>query len=303
MSGKKEATKKNRIQPPDKRPQSVLADAGRKRDLEETIPVLDTKISSKPPACRALKDATERAGQGKAVTNLKKSHDQLRHLAAHLQSVREDEKKHIVREIHDDLGQSLTALKMNLSGIAAKLSISPRNKAIAEELNAAIGLVSSTIGTVKQICTELRPPLLDHLGIGAAIEWQCEEFQKRSGVECQIAVPSDIFTVDMDIAIALFRVFQEALTNVLKHSQATKVEASLKENNGKIVLKIHDNGVGITEKQMSKRHSFGILGMSERLYSLGGTISINGQEQSGTIVTVIIPVSGASTVFDISSKK
>ncbi len=303
MSGEKETTKKNRIQPPDKRLRGVFADAGRKRDLGEAIPVPDAEISGVPPACRALKEATERSGHGKAVTNLEKSHDQLRHLTAHLQSVREDEKKHIAREIHDDLGQSLTALKMNLSRIAAKLSTTPGNKAIAEELNVAIGLVSSTIGTVKQICTELRPPLLDHLGIGAAIEWQCEEFQKSSGVECQIAMPSDVFTVDMDIAIALFRVFQEVLTNVLKHSQATKVEASLKEKNGKIIFKIHDNGVGITERQMSKRHSFGILGMCERLYSLGGTISINGEEQNGTTVTVNIPVSGASTIFDISSKK
>jgi signal transduction histidine kinase len=248
-----------------------------------------------PSLTRALQEATERAERLKAMTDLTKSHEQLRLLAAHLQSVREDERTNIAREIHDELGQNLTASTIELSRIAANLSKKPGNEVIAKQLTAAIGFVSSTIGTVKQICTNLRPPLLDHLGIGAAIEWQCEEFQKRSGVECEVAIASDIFTVNMDVANALFRIFQEALTNVLKHSQATKVEASLKEEDGNVVLEIHDNGVGITENQMSKRHSFGLLGMRERLYPLGGTVSINGKDQGGTILTVSIPVLGTGT--------
>lgn len=246
-----------------------------------------------PSVCRALQEATERAERRKAVADLKESHEHLRLLAAHLHSVREDERTNIAREIHDELGQSLTALKMDLARISAKLSNTPGNEMAAGQLNAAIGLVSSTIGSVKQICTNLRPPLLDHLGIGAAIEWQAEEFQKRSGIECEVAVASDVFTIDIDIATALFRIFQEALTNVLKHSRATKVEASLKEEEDRIVLRIHDNGVGITEKQMSKRHSFGLLGMRERLYAFGGTISINGKEQRGTTLTIVIPTAGA----------
>lgn len=248
-----------------------------------------------PSLTRALQEATERAERLKAVTDLTKSHEQLRQLAAHLQSVREAERTNIAREIHDELGQNLTASTMELSRIAATLSKKPGNEVIARQLTAAIGFVSSTLGTVKQICTNLRPPLLDHLGIGAAIEWQCEEFQKRSGVECEVAIASDIFTVNSDVATALFRIFQEALTNVLKHSQATKVDASLKEGDGKVVLEIHDNGVGITENQMSKRHSFGLLGMRERLYPLGGTVSINGKDQGGTTLTVTIPVLGTGT--------
>ncbi len=248
-----------------------------------------------PSVCRALQEATDRAERRTAVADLKKSHEQLRQLAAHLQSVREEERKNIAREIHDELGQSLTALKMDLSRITAKLSNHPGNDSTVGQLNAAVGLVSSTIGTVKQICTNLRPPLLDHLGVGAAIEWQAEEFQRRSGVTCEVAVASDVFTIDMDIATALFRIFQEALTNVLKHSQATRVEANLKEEAGKIVLQIHDNGVGIAEEQMSKRKSFGLLGMRERLYPLDGTISITGKKQGGTTLTVIIPISGATT--------
>jgi signal transduction histidine kinase len=259
--------------------------------------VMKNRISRLIPSVnRALQEATERSERRKAVADLEKSHEQLRHLAAHLQSVREEERMNIAREIHDELGQSLTALKIDLSRLVAKLSKNPENEAIAEQLNAAIDLVSLTIGTVKQLCTELRPPLLDHLGIGAAIEWQAEEFQKRSGVECEVAVASDVFTVDINITTTLFRIFQEALTNVLKHSQATKVEASLKEENGKIVLEINDNGVGITEKQMQKRHSFGLLGMRERLYPLGGTVSINGSELKGTTLTVIIPIPGKTKV-------
>ncbi|MGO9951258.1 MAG: ATP-binding protein [Dissulfurispiraceae bacterium] len=229
----------------------------------------------------------------KATIALKESHEQLRHLAAHLQTVREEERKRTALEIHDELGQNLTALKMELSRIDAKLANTLGNKAIAEQLHTAISHVSATIGTVNQICTNLRPTLLDHVGIEAAIEWQAEEFQKESGVECAVDFDSGMLTVDKDIANALFRVFQEALANVLKHSQATKVEASLKKKDGKLVLEIHDNGVGVTKKQTSKRHSFGLLGMRELLHFLGGTLSVEGKGQNGTTVTVIIPASGS----------
>jgi signal transduction histidine kinase len=294
MAGKKQVLEKDRIQPLDKRRKGVTAEAGIGRVLNTSVSVVGSKASLISPVCSTLTEAKARSGRGKAATHLEQSHEQLRHLAAHLQSVREDEKTRIACEIHDDLGQSLTALKMNLSRIATKLSNTQSNKAIVEQVTQAIGIVSLTIRTVKQICTDLRPPLLDHLGIGAAIEWQCKEFQRRSGVVCQIALQPDVFTVDMDIAIALFRVFQEALTNVLKHSHATRVEASLEEKDGKIVLEIHDNGVGITEKQMSKRHSFGLLEMRERLYPFGGMISIRGKKQGGTALTVVIPVSSTS---------
>ncbi len=262
--------------------------------------VLKNRISRLIPSVqRAIKESTERAERLKAieerlkaVTDLNKSHEQLRQLAAHLQTVREEERANIARDMHDELGQGLTGLKMLLLRIKAKISDTRGNEAIAEQLNEAIGLVSSTSGTVKRLCTDLRPPLLDHVGIGAALEWQCEEFRKRSGVACEVAVESEIFAINIDIATALFRVFQEALTNVLKHSQATKVEASLTVEDGKIVLELHDNGVGITAEQMSKSNSFGLLGMRERLYHLDGTLSIHGEEQRGTTLTAIIPLTG-----------
>ena len=229
----------------------------------------------------------------KATIALKESHEQLRRLAAHLQSVREEERTRIALEIHDELGQHLTALKMELSLIAANPSTTSGNKVLNEQWKTAIGHVSSTIGTVNKICTNLRPTLLDHLGLEAAIEWQAEDFQKKSGVECTVDLASGVLIDDMDIATALFRVFQEALANVLKHSQATKVKARLKEENSAIVFEIHDNGVGVTKKQISKRYSFGLLGMRERLHPFGGTIAIDGKGQKGTTLTVIIPVSRA----------
>jgi PAS domain S-box-containing protein len=238
-----------------------------------------------------LKQAEDESRQ--AAADLKKSHEQLRSLAAHLQSIREEERANISREIHDELGQSLIALKMVLSATTAKLSTTRKNKEIAGKLNEAAGLVSSTLESVKQICTDLRPTLLDHIGLGAAMEWQCEQFQERTGVECGVDVESDIFKGDT--AVALFRVFQEALTNVTKHSEATKVEAKLKKENGNIVLEIHDNGVGLTGDQISKRHSFGLLGMRERLYPFGGMISIEGKKQRGTTLTAIIPVADTAT--------
>ncbi|MGO9379250.1 MAG: sensor histidine kinase [Dissulfurispiraceae bacterium] len=297
MAESKKAMKTDRILSPDKCPKGTPVASIRESASKTTCPFVGTGISSIPLVCRALQAATDRAGRRQADKDLKISHEQLRRLAAHLQSVREEEKTSIAHKIHDELGQSLTALKMDLSLIEAKLENNSGHESVTEQLNEAIGLLSSTIKTVKQLCTGLRPSLLDHLGIGAAIEWQAEEFQKRSGVQCKVAVTSDTFDIDMDKAIALFRVFQEALANVLKHSQATKVEVSLKEEDSKIILNIHDNGVGITEKQiqMSKCDSFGLLGMRERLYPLGGTILIDGKKQRGTTLTVIIPISETST--------
>lgn len=236
---------------------------------------------------RASRAAPERSNE---AANPTESHAQIRHLAGQLRSIREDERTKIAREIHDELGQNLIALKIDLSRISERISKTTVNDGIVEQLNATIGLVSSTIGTLKQICTNLRPLLLDPISIGPAIEMQAREFQKRSGVECEVAVASDFVTTDMDIATTLFRIFQEALTNVLKHSKATKVEASLRKESDNIVLEIHDNGVGITEKQVSKLHSFGLLGMRERLYPFGGKILINGNQQTGTTLAVSIPL-------------
>jgi PAS domain S-box-containing protein len=216
------------------------------------------------------------------------SQQQLRNLYSHLQSLREEERINIAREIHDDLGQALTALKMDLSWIAGKLR--GDNKGLKERLNADVDQVDKTIQAVKRVCTELRPGILDHLGLAAAIEWQAEEFQRRTQIKCEVVFDPEDIEVDPDLKTPLFRIFQEALTNILKHAKAERVKASFRRTSSNIMLKIVDNGIGITEEDLSKPNSFGLMGMRERVYPWGGKVTVSGVENEGTIVEVIIPV-------------
>jgi signal transduction histidine kinase len=248
--------------------------------------VLKDRISRLGPSVRrALKEASERVVRKNAVEELRMSHEQLRQLAAHLQSVREEERARVAREIHDELGQALTALKMDLSWVVENV----QDEAVVRQLKDDIALVDITVQAVKRLCTELRPALLDHLGLGAAIEWQAKEFQKRSGIVCKVSVNPDEIAVDISLAAALFRIFQEALTNVLRHAEATKVAVELSANDDHIMLVVTDNGIGITREQMSKANSFGLLGMRERVYGWQGEVRIEGNHNRGTAITVIIP--------------
>jgi two-component system sensor histidine kinase UhpB len=215
------------------------------------------------------------------------SQKQLRNLYSHLQSLREEERTNIAREIHDDLGQALTALKMDLSWIAGKLR---GDKGLKEKLNADVDQVDKTIQAVKRVCTELRPGILDHLGLAAAIEWQAGEFQKRAGIKCEVVFDPEDVVVDTSLSTSLFRIFQESLTNVMRHARATEVKASFRRTSNSIILEIADNGIGITEKDISKANSFGLQGMRERVYPWGGKVTVSGVENKGTIVEVIIPV-------------
>ncbi len=252
--------------------------------------VLKDRIARLAPSVRrALEEATEKLERRKAVKELERSHEQLRNLAAHLQSTREEERKWIAREMHDELGQTLTALKMDLSVIKEKLASNQGIEIIGDMVKTDLELVNATIKTVKRLCTELRPSILDHLGLGAAIEWQAQEYTKRSGIECEFnMVPRDII-VDGKHSIALFRIFQESLTNVLRHARATRVTATLRDQGDNVVLEIADNGVGIKDEQLSKANSFGLLGIRERVQICNGEMLIAGNQNDGTKITVIIP--------------
>src|SRR5208283_2308584 len=252
--------------------------------------VLKNRISRLIPSVRrALIEAKERSDRREAVKQLERSHNQLRNLAAHLQSAREEERTWIAREIHDELGQTLTALKIDLSLMDKQVAANQGIETLAELIKADLKLVNETIKTVKRLCTELRPSVLDHLGLGAAIEWQAQEYQKRSGIACEVnLVPYDII-VDGKHSSALFRIFQESLSNVLRHAQATKVTVTLSDQGDSIMLDISDNGVGITEEHMSKANSFGLLGMRERVQICNGEFRISGSPNAGTTITVIIP--------------
>ena len=232
-----------------------------------------------------VRDITERK---QAEEQLKASRQQLRSLSAHLQSVREEERTSLARDIHDELGQVLTALKIDLSWLAKEFPAD--QKSLLEKTRSMSKLVDMTIQKVKSISTELRPGLLDDFGLVAAIEWQAGEFQKLTGISIEISTKPEDIVLDRDRSTVLFRIFQELLTNVTRHADATKVKVSLVEEADKIVLTLKDNGRGITREQISDPRSFGLLGMRERVHSWQGEFKISGIPGKGTTAVVSIPL-------------
>lgn len=230
-------------------------------------------------------DITERK---KADEELSQSREQLRVLLAHQQSVREEERTRISREIHDELGQSLTALKIDLSWLARRLT--KDQDVLIEKVLDMSRLIDLNIQTVKRIAAELRPGLLDDLGLTAALEWQAEEFEQRQGIRCELRIRPNDMTLDRDISTAIFRIFQETLTNIVRHARAGRVSVDLQKKQRGLVLTVRDDGRGITKKQIASPTSIGLIGMRERVNFLGGTVDISGTRNKGTTVKVFIPL-------------
>ncbi|NOZ09326.1 MAG: PAS domain S-box protein [FCB group bacterium] len=220
-----------------------------------------------------------------AEEEIRRTNEQLRNLSAHLQSVREEERTNIAREVHDELGQSLTAMKMDLSWIEKQLS--ETHDKLKSKTHSLISLVDGTIQTVKRICSELRPTLLDDLGLAAAIEWQAEEFQRRTDIITHVSIVPEDVQPESQLAITLFRIVQEALTNVARHSGAKNVRIKVHAQRDNISLEVHDDGKGILEENMAKPNSFGLLGIRERVFNWGG--EVNFINKNGTLVSVKIP--------------
>jgi signal transduction histidine kinase len=225
----------------------------------------------------------------RAEMELKRSQELFRSLSTHLQVAREEERTRIARRIHDDMGQALTALKIDLSWLNKRLATD--QGIIREKLESMVTLINETIETVHNVSEDLRPGILDDFGLAAAIEWQAEEFQKRMGIECKTSVPPDEFDLDKERSTNLFRILQESLTNVIRHANATKVEINLNENDGVLFLEVVDNGKGITDAAITNPKSFGLIGIKERVHSLGGEVDIAGTPNAGTRIIVKIPVS------------
>jgi PAS domain S-box-containing protein len=242
-----------------------------------------------------LEEAAVILGQGimrkEAEQLLKESQEALRGLALHLESIREEERKHVARELHDDLGQALTALKMDHACLARDLLeyTGPSLVPFAERIGALSTIIDQAVATVQNLALELRPEVIDTLGLLETVEWYSEEFQRRSGIECTIRIPTKRFVVDEKIAIALFRILQESLTNIARHSGARRVDVTVSKNNGEIVLIIQDNGRGISEEEKKSPRSLGLIGMRERVLSFGGTIDFEGTPGEGTRTVVRIP--------------
>ena len=235
-------------------------------------------------------DITERQ---RAETELNQSREQLRALADRLLRAREEEATRIARELHDQFGRYLTTIKMDVRSIERDLAgelTSDVARVLREKAQTIGQTVDETVQTVRAIATQLRPGILDDLGLAAAIEWQAKDFQKRSGILCALTLPGDDPHLSRDQATAIFRIFQEILTNVARHAQATKVWVHLGEEQDAIVLEVEDNGVGISPAQLAERRSLGLLGMRERAGAFGGAVEIVGSKGQGTTVIVQMPV-------------
>jgi signal transduction histidine kinase len=222
----------------------------------------------------------------KTEEQLRQTGEQLRALSARLVSIREDERTRLARDIHDELGQTLTGLKMDL----ARLSRRPPADAehLADEIRPMGKVVDDIIQAVRRISTQLRPAVLD-LGLVPAIEWQLDDFQRRTGIHSALASKIDDTSLGPDRSTALFRIVQEALTNVARHAEASRVDVDIRQDNGYITLCVTDNGKGITADQVSDGNSLGLLGIRERAFLLGGRVEIVGGPEKGTTVTVRIP--------------
>ncbi len=228
-------------------------------------------------------DITERK---ELEQKLNKLNQELRDLSAHLDSIREEERRNISRIIHDEVGQALTALKMDICWI--RKGLSPEQRPLAEIADSMVRLIDTTITKTRWISTVLRPICLDELGLPDTVRWLIEEFQEMTGMSCTANIGKRI-KADKQVSTAIYRVLQEVLTNTVRHSKATEVNISLTQRENRIELRIKDNGVGISRSKTSSPHSFGIIGMRERAQSLGGTFSISGKKNEGTLVSVSIP--------------
>jgi len=207
------------------------------------------------------------------TAELSESREQLRKLAEHLETVKEEERKHIARDIHDELGQNLLALRIDISMLSARTG--ERHSRLRQRVDAALETVDGTIRSVRGIMNELRPPVLD-LGLPAALEWQVAEFRKRSGLGCTLSLPAEAScaAIPPEMAIVLFRSLQEALSNVRRHAQATWVEVELVVEQERLTFSVADNGIGIAAASYCKSGSFGLIGMAQRVEALNGSFDI-----------------------------
>jgi signal transduction histidine kinase len=273
----------------------LLVKATRGDGQEFYLEAIASRIAygGRPAAQVILRDITDRV---RAYEELRTSREQLRRLSRHLQSVRESERGAIAREIHDELGGALTALKFDIASFEEVL---PPGDAgglrgiIVEKLESMSSLIDSTVQTMRRIITQLRPVLLDSLGLSAAIEWLAEDFEHRTGITCETRIQGEDALADRDRATAVYRIVQEALTNVARHAAATRVEIAMDIREGTLRLSVCDNGKGVTDEQIRAPGSFGIMGMKERALIFGGEVTLGSSGERGTTVSLILPLEGS----------
>ncbi|HEX3101577.1 MAG TPA: sensor histidine kinase [Pyrinomonadaceae bacterium] len=227
-----------------------------------------------------------------AVEEIKSTGEKLRALTVRQQTLRETEQKRIALEIHDELGQALTGLKMDVHWLNRTIEEQPGDipkRLLSEKLSELLRLIDTTVSSVRRIATDIRPSVLDDFGLIAAIEWQAKEFERKSGVECVFSSDSDSLNLDSDANTAVFRIFQEALTNVTRHSQASTVHVKIGTADQSVRMSVEDDGVGIDLGTLEHPHSLGILGMQERARLIGATLDIFNGANGGTSIGLTIP--------------
>jgi signal transduction histidine kinase len=245
------------------------------RELEEKVKMRTADLTS---------EINERK---KTEDELRKKSEKLRQLAKRVQDIREEENSKTAREIHDELGQALTAIKIETMSISKKHS---NDAELEERLSMIVDTVDDTIKSIRRIARRLRPRLLDELGLLPAIQWQLREFQTRTGIRFTLVSSDENIKLHPSVSTALFRILQEAITNTARHSKATTLNIAISNSNGSITMNIKDNGVGLTNGELDKSHSLGILGMQERARILHGKVEILQVQEGGTEVIVNIPI-------------
>ena len=228
---------------------------------------------------------TDITGQKRAEIKLAESYKELQRLTMHLDNVKEEERKRIARELHDEMGATLAAMKMRVAWLASKLS--PEAKLLSKEANHISNLIMDGISTLRQIVTKLRPTLLEDIGLEAAIDDYVRQFRHNTGIECRLVLPEKGLSLEVDQSATIFRILQESLSNVAKHSQATRVDINFTSQGNSLLMLVDDNGTGFDQK--IKNNSFGLLGIRERVLAVGGVVKINSALGRGTQVEVSIP--------------
>lgn len=231
-----------------------------------------------------LQDITERK---KTEQELKNTNEELRYLSSHLQNVREEERMQIARDIHDELGQQLTGLKMDVSQLRKNLYSTDH---AAQRIGGIMSLIDETVQSVRKIASNLRPSILDDLGLIAALEWHSEEVQKRYGIPVLFSTSVTESNLPKPLITGLFRIYQEALTNVIRHAKAGKVISNLNQNNSNLILSVADDGKGIDRRVLQNGKTWGLIGIKERTYLLGGHYELNSEPGKGTQITVTVPL-------------
>lgn len=265
---------------------ALIGQKGRKRWMVMTLYPLKNEQRELLEVILILQDITDKKI---AEEQLKQSHEELRELASRLQDIREEERASMAREVHDELGQQITCLKMDISWVTKKMNSedADTNKKIKEIMQ----LIDNTAATVRKIATDLRPSILDDFGLIEALQWQSREFEKKSGISIQFKslVPED-FIIPQNISVALFRIYQESLTNIARHSAASVVIVNIQLKDGNILFTIKDNGKGFDVNEIAHKKTLGLLGMKERTTMIGGKYEITSEPDKGTSAVITVPL-------------